>query len=450
MHENRFEKQVREKMDQLQFDPLEAVWTSVDLEINKDKKRRRPMFWLFFFSGIALVSGAYFFGHNRDNPVSINKTRQNTNDQKLPAQRGSVSRNEKLIGRSNADHLSNSDHLSNANHVGNTAQVGVQFNKPLKAASAKQVNSSRQRTHLNEEHISDETANEGMPDNHQVLEPSKLFPAGDQGNNKDSSSVKKTEYFSEAEKKKTDTVAETHLATEKKKQTKSHKWQLGFDATGGFSKIQQSLFKSGGTNPSYSSYSPGGLITGAGYGPPSEITAGFSFGAGVFVKKNLSKRFSFSAGLDYQYYSTKIRTGDHFAPSSGSYANSYYVPGNLHGYTNRYRFITMPLSISFQLNKSRRLPVSLIQTASISYLLNSHVLYYDPTANIYYKNNQALNKTQVRMATAILVGFPFQHSAMAIGPQIQYGLTGLLKKGYGGSEQLFYGGLTFTFVPGKK
>ena len=58
MHENNFEKQVREKMEQLQFDPAETVWLNVDKEINKEKKRRGPLLWL-------IVSTWYFAAGRR-------------------------------------------------------------------------------------------------------------------------------------------------------------------------------------------------------------------------------------------------------------------------------------------------------------------------------------------------------------------------------------------------
>ncbi len=62
MHENNFEKQVQEKMDQLGFDPSDAVWAAVDKEINKEKRRRRPFFVLFFLSGLLLAGGGVYFG----------------------------------------------------------------------------------------------------------------------------------------------------------------------------------------------------------------------------------------------------------------------------------------------------------------------------------------------------------------------------------------------------
>src|ERR1700681_849848 len=75
MHENKFEQQVREKMEQLGFDPPDDVWTNVDKEINKDKERRRPIFWLLFFSGLLLAGGGYYFSMNKNavNPIAANK-----------------------------------------------------------------------------------------------------------------------------------------------------------------------------------------------------------------------------------------------------------------------------------------------------------------------------------------------------------------------------------------
>ena len=91
MHEDKFEKQVREKMDQLGFDPTETVWAQVDLEINRKEKRRKPIFWIFFLSGLVLAGGAMYFGLNyftttqktNDNSTNaINKVRDLANKDK--------------------------------------------------------------------------------------------------------------------------------------------------------------------------------------------------------------------------------------------------------------------------------------------------------------------------------------------------------------------------------
>ena len=72
MHENKFEKQVSEKMDQLGFDPSDAVWTRVDREINKEKRKRRPLFWIFFFSGLLLGSAGVYTVMQINSPDKTN------------------------------------------------------------------------------------------------------------------------------------------------------------------------------------------------------------------------------------------------------------------------------------------------------------------------------------------------------------------------------------------
>ena len=78
MREDEFEKQVRKKMDQLGFTPSESVWTGVDREINQEKKRRVPLFWLFFVSGLLLAGSTYYFITNKNTEALIpNKNSEN-------------------------------------------------------------------------------------------------------------------------------------------------------------------------------------------------------------------------------------------------------------------------------------------------------------------------------------------------------------------------------------
>jgi len=47
-------------MDHLSFDPDEKVWENVGKKIDEDRKRRRPIFWIFLLTG-ALVAGSGYF-----------------------------------------------------------------------------------------------------------------------------------------------------------------------------------------------------------------------------------------------------------------------------------------------------------------------------------------------------------------------------------------------------
>jgi hypothetical protein len=166
----------------------------------------------------------------------------------------------------------------------------------------------------------------------------------------------------------------------------------------------------------------------------SEVSAGFSFGAGVFVNRDLSKRFSVSGSLGYHYYSTKIQTGTYVSntnllSSSGGFSsvNSYYTNGNTKTYTNQYHFVELPVTLNIQLNKSKQRPVIWEAGLSLSYLFSTNALCYDPSHNVYFENDDLMNRTQLNGITAIMVGFPLGKSALQLGPQLQYGFTGLLK-----------------------
>jgi Outer membrane protein beta-barrel domain len=53
----RFEKEVQQKMEQLEFSPSAAVWENVARAVRVEKKRRVPFFWLFFLPALLLVGG---------------------------------------------------------------------------------------------------------------------------------------------------------------------------------------------------------------------------------------------------------------------------------------------------------------------------------------------------------------------------------------------------------
>jgi hypothetical protein len=56
MHDPEFEKHVQKKLEELQFNPSGEVWTKVEQEIKKEK-RRRPLLWIFLLSGLLLGAG---------------------------------------------------------------------------------------------------------------------------------------------------------------------------------------------------------------------------------------------------------------------------------------------------------------------------------------------------------------------------------------------------------
>jgi hypothetical protein len=74
MHDPEFEKHVQKKMEELQFNPSGEVWTKVEQEIKKEK-RRRPLLWIFLLGGLLLSAGywALVAGNKNNKQMNIAK-----------------------------------------------------------------------------------------------------------------------------------------------------------------------------------------------------------------------------------------------------------------------------------------------------------------------------------------------------------------------------------------
>jgi Outer membrane protein beta-barrel domain len=473
MDENKFEKEVREKMDQLGFDPSDAVWANVDKEINKDKKRRRPIFWLVFPLILVLMVGGYYVIDKNQDKQSTSKAetdidernKKNEGVKKLKdgladdkAQHYSAqtrkAREYKIPGKPINLYDQHTRHPFSDQRAGEPTDLKPVKRKEITSNGA--TNSGILESEA--EQFSDADKDNTVSGGNNRKSESKTEPNTAERTGVDSSDGKRLNKVVENR----DSVSDKKSDKDKNQKVKSSSWKIGFAGNAGFSNISQSLFK--GVYGSNFSNNPGS-VTGAptgvpAAGTPSKFNAGFSFGLGVFVERRLSKRISFSAGIYYHYYSAKIRTGDfadssafvYSAPASGqgSVVNGYYRNGDSHEYTNNYHFVELPVNLNLQLNKSPRTPVIWEAGMSLSYLVGSNALHFDPYGNVYFENNQLINKTQLNGVTAIMVGFHLNHNELQLGPQLQYGLTGLLKSGESYSQHLFYYGLRLSIIPGKK
>ena len=465
MHENNFEKQVQEKMDQLGFDPSDAVWAAVNKEINKGKRRRRPFFILFFFSGLLIVGGGIYFGMIKNSSTNIiagqqQKGKKENQDeqsagkvQSRESQRTGL--NSKTVNANDQKIVKNvkwkqkTEAQSAKSGIGNTVRDTEDINE------GEGIKHEKNSIVVKDEKNNIEEKNQGLGKTEPEKADNKNFEAP----------VEKSIVVAENKTIK-DSVSALKTASTEKKKVKASMWKIGFTGGAGISNTNQSLFKQGNVTGLYNSPANSNFNIGAPVPVSSEINPGFSFSAGVFISRNLSKRISISAGLNYHYYSTHVNTGyavdsptivyspvsySGSSTLSGAYAiNSYYRNGSNYSYTNSYHFIELPLTADFQLNKSLKLPIYWEAGLSVSYLLNSNALHFDPNGNLYYQNSELFNKIQLNGATAIMIGFPINKSAMQIGPQLQYGLTGLQKSGSGNPQHLFYTGLKISFIPGKK
>jgi len=259
----------------------------------------------------------------------------------------------------------------------------------------------------------------------------------------------------------TDSTKNKDLTSTKHQQKKPSKWKIGFTSDAGVSSINQTFFRS-----TYVATPPYTMATAFSLAAPlagnnnaySKIYPNFSFGIGALANRPLFNHISLSVGLGYHYYSTCIFTGNGVDSTVVVYAanartaavNGYYNNGDNQKYINQYHSIELPISLHFQLNKNNKHPLIWEAGASYSYLIYSNALIFDPVTNVYYKNSQLFNRSQLYAGSAIMYGIPLGKGSLQVGPQLQYGITRVLNSNASNPEHMLFGGVKIIFFPQKK
>ena len=237
-----------------------------------------------------------------------------------------------------------------------------------------------------------------------------------------------------------------------KKNNKSSKnsWQWGINAGAGISDLGMQLFKS--TRVTDFAYSGnGGMVTPLPVPPstPSDINPGASFQLGAYVSKGISKKLAIKLGLNYEYYSNTISVGTHYnnlrVVNQGpnlSMVDQYYSAGNDSKFTNKYHFVSLPLSMQWKINKNPKHGIVWENGVSFARMVSASALHYDGISGTYYKDNSLFNKTQWIASSSLLFSIKSKSTVqLYAGPQLQYGISNIIDGNTGNNNHLRYAGL---------
>jgi Outer membrane protein beta-barrel domain len=500
MHDPEFEKHVQKKMEELQFNPSSEVWTKVEQDIKKEK-RRRPVLWIFLLGGLLLGAGYWLLvtGNKNNTQTNIAKTETipnassetreekkkpaddninaEANKNSIPQQKNLKEDNQPKINADKANNVTTNNRSIAENNTAIKPKTSSLQKKslddkqsvPLFQRKNDKVKSKKEKLKREAEYavvannnISSENKNDIGID--ATAKNKENIAADSQISKLSIADEIKTSKTGLSNKGKENKVADSQInktaVAKNINRKKSKLFQLGFSGGIGFSDINKMA-----TNLNSP---PNIVLGGTGYNAnvaPSAIQRGNSFYAGAFLEKSFSKKISISAGLNYHYYSTKIRTGKtvdsiiyipayNFSASSNPLPSSipraaYYTSGTSNIYFNHYLFFELPLLMNFQLNNNKKMPLTWQAGLSFSYLINTNALQFDPSSGTYYKDNSLYNKTQINLLTGFAIGFYRKKSLIEIGPEIQYGATNLLRGYTNNSQHIFYGGLKLSLVPWK-
>jgi hypothetical protein len=181
-------------------------------------------------------------------------------------------------------------------------------------------------------------------------------------------------------------------------------------------------------------------------------------GIGLAVEKRISGRPSFNTGLGYSYLSTRIKIGaakdtSIVVPVTNMDAlpadRIYYAAGQ-RDYTNGFHFIQIPLQLQWKVNA--RLTLYWNVGGSISYLVHTNSLIYNPgLGGFYYQDKASFNKLHVGMSTGLAVSLKMgKGRELFLGPSIGLDMTSMLDRKYDRKSYLHYGGLSARLLFSKK
>ncbi|HEY5405567.1 MAG TPA: hypothetical protein VIJ92_00705 [Ginsengibacter sp.] len=448
MEENKFEKQVQQKMDELQIQPSESIWEKIEVQIGKKKKRKWGVLILFLCIGV-LLSGTYCLWNAGRQEVS-----KNTNSEKsiLKKNSNSSSVKENKIVQQQINPVPESENKKNndvakdeekgkekQNRSFNTSRPGHPFNSVEKSTISF---SGRKKI---KEDIHGKTETETFPAealqsqvaNENIIRDS--LNANEKKINIDSVSkpVVLDKITKQQDTSKQKTMAETVRHSVK------NRWKFGVLFIGGISGVGTD-FLALDNSPAYSS--PGSLNLS---GPPQQsrfsspvMKAAFSFVTGLSAEKNISKKIKFVSGINFRSSSASFKLYDS--------AGAYYARGAANKYINHFNFIEVPLSLKIQIGKVKNLPMLWQGGISISELISSNALQLNASTGYYYKDNSLFNKTQIGFNTAFLLTlFSTQKNSVLIGPYLYYDASKIANEGLYYKRHFVFTGLHTAIILGK-
>lgn len=476
MQESNFEKQVQQKLDELQLTPSEPVWQNIEVAIRK-KKDRRLVFWmcsvLLLAGGVVWWQVATAPAHQiAKQPAAKNQTQETFSEPHAPKQdQNTANVNQSTSSNNNHEPYSNTEVIT---------QEPVQQRDSKIAETPKQANPAQPST-KKQKHAYDQIEKAGRKMTSQQIvatkpvktkavtrnnptaettikeatAPNAVEPHATEPTRAAGETNNPVTATGSAQQQKTtvaDSVAKPVPQLQKKTGTaKRLQWSIAGHI--GASKVVTSLANSFGRKANATSYPQAGYSSwvprssDSGYKQPAAPTPGIQYAIGVQLKKGIGKKSFIRTGLQYSYYSYHLAVGTEPVENSLinrnrlAVQNTYLNNSKQNQFTNTLQFLELPVGFEYQLLK--RLPLHIQHGITINKLLSGKVLQYDYASNTYNQNSDGLRKTGIGLFTVVdYTIWKGTAASLQAGPHVQYGLQPLFKNSQ--ESHLLSGGLALT------
>ena len=440
MPENEFEKRVSSEMQDLRFKPSENVWLRVEERIKK-KKKRRIFVIVFLLAGLSLLGywqRNNLFGDSGNDIVNIEKQKENnaepapgtdepsinipaqetTNQTKIKKSDDKVNVEESTINKTVSEKLE-SDKSSVNKYVKDVSKNKIsQKENPTSSQPGKR--NEKKLTEKKEppskteppKNISTGIDSNDKPGKDPVqLNSTDLVIPGIQNQPKDSSNIINTlplnnnkEQVSPTDQKQEKSTDVKSAPTEKFKSDsakKNKQWKVGVNLQVGISNTMESnLLKQ---TPPQQNFASGSGAGGSAYSPYHEVNSRMSYGLGVFVRNELSKRVYLNLGMNYSLFRTEVRVGKEIS-TSRTIRNAYSADASINGfyrppiidsskeYINKYHFLGLQSEMGWQFSNW---PLTLNFGLAYNRLLSTNALIFDSQLPGFYQDKDAFLKNQL-------------------------------------------------------
>jgi|GEM_PF-2423916 len=474
MQENEFEKKLQQKLEMLQVQPTAEVWQKVKLQVTQKKKKRR--FAFFFLLAFMLFAGGLVTNMLLNKPVNdsttgnaaiskdameayadkgLSETKPAVDDEvDKGVQKAATSEIRSALAAAieekNVSTITVNNKTVGLENSSNKSNSAVR--KPIKKSTKAKLKVAATTPQVDEDQ--DEIAQVSVMEKENSQPATTVTVVGkEEGEvavdvSKDIKEIIVTDLKAEEKtqqelKKKSEPKKAAVVTKESKKKSNERKWGIGFSFTAGLNKVGSSSMHKSFSQEDYNggtSGNPNTPTAGINSNALSPMQPGAAFASGIHIYRKLGNSLKLTMGLQYNYSSLVSKTGKRL-DTTAAVRFEMYQTGSSVNYTNRYHYLTIPVSLSARLFSIGNREILMDAGASLSQLVGTNALSFNSTQGRYFTGVNDLNKTILSLSAALAINLAGSNKpALYIGPQVNYALTPMAATGlHQGMHPLYIG-----------
>lgn len=412
--EDKFEQQIADQVSGFQLAPNAQVWMGVELELDKEKSKKRGFYWFIPIGLLGVgLAGWYLFTATHTPQIPNSETQQKNVKKDLFNHSIPAKDSNAIVNQSNPLKGSIEKAKSNSLTATSFPKASAQVvhhelsqpnhqNQGLKEVSQKQNSEIEQKNNAlliqqSQEQQKMQTTITSSTTTISTIDSSQAFKEA-------TSATKRDEVIIQEKPRTKDSIA-SFVSTKSSLTKKPIKTSWRFQVALGSTRLSETNLIGNSTAADRAAFTNNSSVVTSGFPTITNSTAsnkGFHAELGLSKNWLLSKRWELEVGLSYRYLQNQQLTGSkkdssYLISSQVSTKNqpyslsSYYLPGSQNSLINRAHWLMLPIQIHFNLNPSSKLNWLLYGGTNLSWNFASNWLLVDQVNNILYKARPLTN-----------------------------------------------------------